>query len=185
MVKKKNSVSFKDIDDSELGVFKKDEKPYLIFTCSKCGQYSYVKLTQKSKKCLRCGRIHQVSKIKKSGEIINGISAAVEMVKKRQNELAIETLGGDPDLLTTQSFKKVKEPSFTTYKEGEESNKYEKFKRSLIKKTNRFSEFPKYVIDLIAEEIALSEPEKRKYIGLLTKEGILISIKNDFYKTNL
>lgn len=186
MVKKKDAISFEDMEDLEGGAFKKDKKPYLVFTCVKCGQYSYVKLTQKGKKCLRCGRTHQVSKIKNSGEIVNGISAAVEMVKKRQNKLAIETLGGDPDLLTTQSFKKVKEPSFTTYKEGkEDSDNYEKFKRSLIKKTNRFSEFPKYVIDLIAEEIALSQPEKRKYIGLLTKEGILISIKNDFYRTNL
>jgi transcription elongation factor Elf1 len=179
MGKKKESIRFKDMDNLEGNAFKKDEKSYLIFPCTKCGQYSYVKLTQKGKKCLRCGRTHQVKKIKNLGEIVNGMSAAIEMVKKRQNELAIEKLGGDPDLLTTQSFKKVKEPSFTTYKEGkEESDKYEKFKRVLIKRTKRFSEFPKYVIDILAEEIGISQSEKEKFIKILKDRDHLIYLNN-------
>ena len=78
--------------------WKKDEKPYLIFTCSKCKQYLYVKTLQKTKKCLRCGRQHKVSSIINSGEIVKGITKAVEMVKTLQNELVIKEIGNTPEL---------------------------------------------------------------------------------------
>jgi len=80
----------------EEGALKKDQNPYLLFACSKCKQYLYVKTTQKTKKCLRCGRQHKVSSIINSGEIVRGITKAVEMVQFRQNELAIIELGTTP-----------------------------------------------------------------------------------------
>lgn len=49
--------------------WKKDETPYLVFACRKCRQYTYVKTTQKSKKCARCRRTHTVSDIMGSGEV--------------------------------------------------------------------------------------------------------------------
>ncbi len=91
--------------------WRKDENPYLIFTCSKCTQYLYVKTTQKSKKCLRCGRQHKVSSIINSGEIVKGMTKAVEMVKTRQNELAVEELGAKPEFRAGDDFtimKKIK-----------------------------------------------------------------------------
>ncbi|MHA2220106.1 MAG: DUF1922 domain-containing protein, partial [Candidatus Hodarchaeales archaeon] len=50
--------------------FKKDETPYLIFACYKCKQFLYAKTTQKTRKCLRCGRMHKIEKIIDSGEIV-------------------------------------------------------------------------------------------------------------------
>lgn len=185
MVKKNDSIKFEDRESLEGRTFKKDEKPYLVFPCNKCGQYSYVKLTQKGKKCLRCGRTPQVSKIKDSGEVVNGISVAVETVKKRQNELAFEKLGGEPDLLTSQSFKKPRTPSFISQTEREQNlDKYEKFKRLLLKKTKRFPKFPRYVLDFTAEEMNLSKSERDKYIGLLIKKEIILSTDEGKYRLN-
>ena len=79
--------------------FKKDESPYLVFTCKKCRQYSYVKTTQKTKKCLRCGRTHQVKDILSLGEIIYGMTAAVEVVKQKQTELAIPEFRSEGDFV--------------------------------------------------------------------------------------
>ncbi len=185
MVKKTDSIKLEDMENLEGRAFKKDGKPYLVFACTKCGQYSYVKLIQKGKKCLRCGRTHQVRKLKNSGEIVNGISTAVEMVKKRQNELAIDELGGKPDLLTSQSFKKARESSFSNYKEENEGlDQYEEFKRLLIKKTKRFTDFPRYVIELVAEESGLTKSEREKYLRILIKKRILISLDKGKYKFN-
>ena len=44
--------------------------------------FTYAKTTQKQMKCPRCGRVHLVSKILNSGEIIIGISAAVNHVRR-------------------------------------------------------------------------------------------------------
>ena len=89
----------------EEATFKKDENPYLIFECTKCKQFMYVKTTQKGKKCLRCGRTHTVSKIINSGEIVNGMTTAVEEVKKKQNEFGISALGHTPELRAFGDFK--------------------------------------------------------------------------------
>ena len=67
-------------------VWKRDKKPYLVFKCKKCHQYSYVKINQKTKKCLRCGRTHQVRLIIPTGEIVYGITAALELVKEKQSK---------------------------------------------------------------------------------------------------
>ena len=67
--------------------WKKDETPYIVFSCSKCKQFTYTKTTQKLKKCVRCGRTHIVANIEEQGEIVYGISKAVELVKIKQNEM--------------------------------------------------------------------------------------------------
>ena len=85
--------------------WKKDETPYLVFSCTKCNGFTYVKNTQKKKKCPRCGRVHVVSNISNRGEIINGISAAVDRVKEKQHELAIKELGSSPEFRSLNDFK--------------------------------------------------------------------------------
>ena len=64
----------------------RDKTPYLVFCCKKCHQYSYVKISQKTKKCLRCGSVHQVSSIMSNGDIVKGMTNALELVKKKQGE---------------------------------------------------------------------------------------------------
>ena len=88
----------------ESKAWKRDETPYYVFACIKCGRYLYVKTTQKNKKCFSCGRVHQVIRIKKNAETVNGITPANNIVKQRQNELAIKELGGNPDLRSCNEF---------------------------------------------------------------------------------
>ena len=96
------------MDKMEEIAFKKDETPYLVFTCKKCRQYSYVKTTQETKKCLRCGRTHQVKDILNLGEIVYGMTAAVETVKQKQNELAIPEFRSEGDFVVATNNKKNK-----------------------------------------------------------------------------
>ena len=86
----------------------KDQKPYLIYACLNCKQFSYVKTTQKTAKCLRCGRFHKVSKILHKGEIVKGITAAMNHVKEKQNQLSINESKFQLNLRTEGDFSPVK-----------------------------------------------------------------------------
>ncbi len=60
-----------------------EQKPpteYIVFQCTKCDQYTYAKVKQKSKKCPRCGRNHVVANLE--GVIVEGITNAMKLVKK-------------------------------------------------------------------------------------------------------
>lgn len=178
-----NGDNTKDMKDMEGLTFKKDEKPYLVFPCTKCGQYTYAKLTQKGKKCLRCGRSHQLEKMKNVGEIISGMSNAVETVKQRQNEPAREELGRDPDFESKNSFRKGFVSDFEPQNSGDHESKdvdgskdmsaYENFKGILLSKTKHFPTFPKYVLELLAEEAGISKKEMKAFVRKLLKEGFL------------
>ncbi|TXT57110.1 MAG: hypothetical protein BAJALOKI2v1_540012 [Promethearchaeota archaeon] len=176
-----------NMEDMNGLTFKKDEKPYLVFPCMKCGYYTYAKLSQRGKKCFRCGRNHQITKIRNLGEIVHGMSNAVETVKEKQNELAREELGNDPEFRSKKSFRKRLTPAFESQNsENSEGSKteggYEKFKNKLRNKTKHFAEFPGYVIQLIAEKCGLSRQEERQYILKLREEGFLKPIGGDMYK---
>jgi hypothetical protein len=97
----------------EKGKWKRDETPYLIFQCSKCQQYSYVKTTQKTKKCLRCNHTHQVQHLLGKGEIVKGMTAAVERVIILQNKLSRNNLGRNPDLVSEKGFSLPQKDGFT------------------------------------------------------------------------
>jgi hypothetical protein len=176
-----------DLEDMEGLTFKKDEKPYLVFPCTKCGQYTYAKLTQKGKRCLRCGRSHQIKKMKNTGEVVSGMSKAVETVKQRQSELAREELGKDPEFTSKRSFRKKFAPSFEpqTFENSEGSKSdggYENFKIEVRKKTNHFPEFPEYVLKLIAEDLGLSKEVQRNYIKKLKKQGFVKVGDSEMFK---
>lgn len=176
-----------DAEDMEGISFKKDEKPYIIFPCKKCGHYTYARLTQKGKKCFRCGRNHQIKKLKNRGEIVNGMTSAVERVKQRQNELAREELGKDPDFGSTLSFKKSFTPLSASGDLGNKSDSkdlddYERLIIELKKKTKHYSEFPGYVIEIIAEEIGLFGRNLKHFINRLVKEGFLKRVERDIFR---
>ena len=84
--------------------WKKDDKLYIIFPCDKCKQYIYVKESQKTKKCLRCGHSHQVNTIKNYGEYVKGMTKAVERVIKKQEEMAIKRFGIIPEFRSSNDF---------------------------------------------------------------------------------
>ena len=145
---------FKDIEDR-----RRDETAYIVFKCLKCRQYIYAKATQKTKKCLRFGRSDQVKNIA-DGEIVKGMTAAVEYVKKKQNELALKELGAEPDLRTINDYSVVRKIKSSKLFEGEASKTSEtedhdylqEFNEIIIKLSSMYKKFPDYMIKMMTEE---------------------------------
>lgn len=168
---------------NELG-FTKDTTPYLVFKCNKCKQYSYVKVTQKTKKCLRCGHSHQVKLIINSGMIVNGMTAAVNRVKELQNQL------GDPQFRTESEFimaprireqsSQLHKKSRMIYNDGAE-NYLEAFNVLLRDLSHRYSSFPLYLIEAMASDykIPLSVLKDLIFRGITNK--ILVKDNNNHY----
>lgn len=175
---------------------KRDETPYLVFKCSKCKQYSYVKTTQKMKKCLRCNHKHQVYRILKDGEIITGMTAALERVKFLQNELARKELGKDPDLISNKGFFLPQNDSFTQAIHfpqktnlnkldiESESDFYSVFLEVLRELSADYKKFPHYLIEILAESKGIPHSELSPLIRKAFREGSLIK-KEDLYYSSL
>ena len=176
--------------------FKKDESPYLVFTCKKCRQYFYVKTTQKTKKCLRCGRTHQVKNVLSLGEIVYGMTAAVEAVKQKQTELAIPEFRSEGDFVVTTN----KSPTRTHAKKSKskvlsdnnrESDKdsdndksidfKEQFCKVLLELSRLYGKFPKYMLEIMADNYRIPALELKLLIKSFKKQGILTVLKNENY----
>jgi len=163
--------------------WQKDETPYLVFACLKCSQYMYVKTIKKSKKCLRCGRSHTISLVEKSGDIVKGITAAVDFVKQKQHELALRELDGSPNFQTVDGFNIIHDDP--EIKLIATDNVTEKFKKMLVELHNSHNEFPLYMIEFMAEKHNIPQSD----IKLLTQEyrrkKILIESKDQNFKVNI
>ena len=168
--------------------FKKDESPYLIFTCKKCRQYSYVKTTQKTKKCLRCGRTHQVKDILGLGEIVYGMSAAVDAVKQKQTELAIPEFRSEGDFVVATN----KTPTRTRVKKSinkvlsdndkDKSLGFEgRFTEVLLELSKLYGKFPKYILEIMADNYGIPALELKLLIKSFKKIGVLTVLKNENY----
>jgi len=166
----------------------RDKTPYLVFPCIKCHQFSYVKLTQKTKKCLRCGRTHQVNSIISTGEKVYGITNALELVKKRQVELM-----GDPQFKADNSFKiilkqenRLNEQEHSDQKDshkhilvpvkhtvGKEEDYTLQFKGMLLKLAKMYKSFPKYLIDIMAENFSIPKQQVTALLRNMIRQGFL------------
>jgi hypothetical protein len=156
--------------------WKKDEKPYVVFRCSKCKQYLYVKITQKTKKCLRCGRQHKVTSIIDSGEIVKGMTKAVEAVQTRQHELAIKELGTTPEFRTAADFTIKRKPKIIididTY--DDDTSFSSRFTKMLQEISSSYSYFPYYVFEVMAENFNIPDSEVKILVNTFLKKGILV-----------
>jgi len=171
--------------------FKKDETPYLVFTCKKCRQYSYVKTAQKTKKCLRCGRTHQVKDILGLGEIVYGMTEAVNTVKRKQTELAIPEFRSEGDfVVATNKFptrtpvKKSKRKVLSEIDSDKNINSdlKEQFSEILLELSKLYGKFPKYMLEIMAENYGIPAKELKLLIRSFKKQGVLTVLKNeDFY----
>jgi len=175
--------------------FKKDETPYLVFACKKCRQYSYVKTTQKTKKCLRCGRTHQVKDIISLGEIVYGMTAAVDTVKQKQTELATPEFRSEGDfVVATNKFptrtpvKKSKGkilPDKGSDKNNDKDINFDfkkQFSEVLLELSKLYGKFPKYMLEIMAENYGIPTAELKLLIKSFKKQGILTVLKNEnFY----
>ncbi len=163
--------------------WKKDETPYLVFACLKCREYMYVKTIKKNKKCLRCGRSHTVRLVEKSGDIVKGMTAAVDFVKQKHHELALKELDGSPNFQTIDGFRVFHdEPEI---KSTATDNLTERFRNLLIELHNSHREFPLYMIEFMAERNNIPQFD----IELLTREfrrkKILTKSENQLFKVSL
>jgi len=162
--------------------FKKDETPYLIFMCRKCQQFAYVKTTQKTKKCLRCGRTHQVSSLSE-GEIVYGMTAAVDTVKMKQNEIAVPEFRSSSDfIVATNSIARPKNRVNALINNEQEFNYKRKFNEMLMELSKLYGKFPKYMLEIMAENYGIPHSELCVLINEFKKNKILIVVKDlDFY----
>ena len=162
--------------------FKKDETPYLVFTCRKCHQFVYVKTTHKTKKCLRCGRTHQVSSLTE-GVTVYGMTAAVDTVKRKQTELAIPEFRSDGDFIVTTNRNVGSKIRVNRVKNKDQENNYdEKFNGMLIELSKLYGKFPKYLLEIMADNYGIPNSELTMLINESKKKGSLIVVKEaDFY----
>ena len=167
----------------EGATFKKDTKEYLIFPCSKCGRYLYVKATQKTKKCFSCGRTHRVSSLK-SYETVEGMTAAVQRVKEKQNILAVKELGYSPAFQTKNEFKLAKTPAKTP-KLSDTGDDYQenstKFLKILGNIRESYSRFPFQVLEMLAIEEKLPVSELRILVKEAQQKGTLTKEQDNYY----
>jgi len=165
--------------------FKKDETAYLIFACKKCQEYSYVKTTQKTKKCLRCGRTHQVRDVINVGEVVYGITEAVNAVKRKQNELATpEFRSGSDFVVATNSFARPKSSVSALRNSDQEIDYKQKFSEMLLELSKLYKRFPEYMLEIMAENYGIPTLELEVLIRNAKKSGMLIKNGNDdtYYK---
>ena len=171
--------------------FKKDETPYLVFTCSKCQQYSYVKTVQKTKKCLRCGRTHQVKNILGSGEVVYGMTAAVEAVKQNQTELATPEFRSEGDFVVATNKFSARTPvkrsirKIPSEKDSDQNTNLdfkERFSDVLLELSRLYGKFPRYMLEIMADNYGIPAVELKLLIRSFKKQGILTVLKNEgFY----
>lgn len=163
--------------------WKRDETPYVIFACKKCSQFMYVKTTQKTGKCLRCRQTHTVSNILNIGEIVNGMTNAVEAVKEKQHELAIQELGAPPEFSAYGDFK-PQTSSRTKKKKVEQSGVEDEylpqFKKMLIELVDLYTKIPYFAFEILAENYKIPSSELKILIHSFQKKGVIIRNKEDY-----
>ena len=159
--------------------FKKDTTPYIVFCCSKCNQYSYVKTTQKTKKCLRCGRTHKVKNILDKGEIVYGMSIAVRLLQDKQNELGLKANTGLVAFNSKNDFKIAlnKPQNVSTFLSN--NNYSEKFFALLKDLFKQHETFPRYMMEIMAENYRIPNTEINFLIHEFQIKGVLILVKNN------
>lgn len=172
-------------NETENSSFKKDETPYLIFPCSKCKQFHYVKTTQKTRKCLRCGRAHKVESYLDKGEIVSGMTAALELVKKKQNTIgAVLDFKSESDFVVAGNIKPFIKRNIKPQKklEEDEIDYYDNFLCMLDKIIEQYTIFPMYILRMMALEYGIPDimivPLKNKALKLKK----LVMDKDDYFK---
>ena len=167
----------------------RDETPYYLFSCAKCGRWLHVKTTQINKKCLSCRRNHKVESIKSRSEIVNGIIPSVERIKELQHELAQKELGRIPDLRSENDFNTIGmtqnqlSPNEITSKRSNSNSSYSNlFYKALL--DLKFPSFPFYILEMLAEDLKIPKMELKILLREFIKAKILIPLPNQQYKIN-
>ena len=159
----------------------RDKTPYLVFPCNHCQQYSYAKLTQKTKKCLRCGHLHKVKSIIPIGQVVQGMTQALDLVKKRQGEInenpqfkADTSFTISTNVLDKDSSRVKQQRNCNSWSSGPKEETYHyRFIEILKKLTLMYQSFPKYMIEIMADEYAIPRQEVPRLLRTMINQGIL------------
>jgi hypothetical protein len=106
--------------------------------------------------------VHKVSTTLKSGEIVYGMTNAINSIKEKQNELALEEMGNNLEFRGFQDFKvvrKQKDKRLEINEINSENELVEKFKKMLVELSKAYKEFPDYIIEAMAEDYDIPNSE--------------------------
>ena len=181
-----------NMEDKNEVRFEKDLTPYLVFLCSKCQQYVYVKTTQKAKKCLRCRCTYQVKEVLNHGIIVNGMTTAVNKVKELQNQLGTpEFQTGDEFVVASKISSKMKSKSqIKTHKdtgfipEEFEDPYSETFQALLNELSQHYPSFPLYMIEVIATNYSIPQSTLQQLIDHWIMKHKLVKNEKNLYYVN-
>ena len=158
---------------------------YLIFSCTKCSQFSYVKTSQKTKKCLRCGKNHLVKNLVVSGIVVNGITKALEVVKEKQNELGLKNSKDGINFRSENDFIVKAKIKKENYNKSNNLHYEDLFKKILIEVKNSQiynakKGIPEYYIDMILKDNNIPFEKVRVLKREFLKKNALKLLKNCF-----
>ncbi|TXT65427.1 MAG: hypothetical protein BAJALOKI1v1_430018 [Promethearchaeota archaeon] len=174
--------------DDQKGI-QKDKKPYIIFQCAKCRQYMYVKPAQKSKKCLRCGKMHSLQAIKECHQvdIVYGMSNALNRVKSLQNDFALKYIKAAPALQAQYQFSPIKknnEANTVKKTAAQEKTKEEVVRILIMDLSHQYKEFPSYMLSMVAQEHNIDQKTLDGIIRHFIREKELIATNSGYLKVN-
>ena len=163
------------------------KKHFIIFKCPKCKQFSYFRKQQKTKKCLRCGKVFQVSKLTNIIDEVIGHANAVKLVKELQNNISnsIQDLGPnfhatDEKILSLTNFTNIISLDHEKISRNHENNLEAQFHEILADLRKQYKKFPKYLIDILVSDRGLPLKEIDAYLRKLIRLN-KISISSDGY----
>ncbi len=165
--------------------FVRDKTPYVVFPCSKCKQFMYVKTTQKTRKCLRCGRQHKVVNVVTAGEIVEGMTEALNRVKQKQSELG----GNGPELRSSNDFKSSGKVRFVSKPKNVKAiidDDYSaQFEKMLSELADIYQKFPYYLIEIMGEDFGIPDSELKILFRNCVVTGIIKPTEENLYKFNI
>jgi len=117
------------------------------------------------------------------GEIVYGMTSAVDTVKKKQSEFAVPEFRSSSDfIVTTNNIARPKSRVNALRSHDQESDYKGKFNEMLMELSKLYRKFPKYLLEIMAENYGIPHSELSMLINEFKKNEILIVVKDaDFY----
>ena len=142
----------------------------------------YVKTTQKTRKCLRCGRQHKVVNIITTGEIVEGMTEALNRVKQKQSEFG----GNGPELRSSNDFKTSNKIRYVSPPKNVKvviNDDYSaEFEKLLSELSKSYKKFPYYVLEILGEDFNIPENELKIVFQNCVVNGIIRQAEGNLYK---
>jgi len=111
------------------------------------------------------------------------MTAAVDTVKMKQNEIAVPEFRSSSDfIVATNSIARPKNRVNALINNEQEFNYKRKFNEMLMELSKLYGKFPKYMLEIMAENYGIPHSELCVLINEFKKNKILIVVKDlDFY----